>query len=66
MTQFVFGKHDYGVVDEAREETVKDLGVHSLEGELGKGTYYVFDAQILPEENWEDRGQSTSEEEENR
>ena len=45
---------------------MEELGVQGLEGELGEGTHHVLDAQVLPEEDRENGGQSSCEEEENR
>ena len=56
MAEFGLGKDDHCGVDKAREEPFEELGVQGLEGELGEGTYHVFDAQVLPEKDREDRG----------
>ena len=56
MAELVLGKDDHCVVDKAWEEPFEELGVQGLEGELGEGTYNVFDAQVLPEKDREDRG----------
>ncbi len=56
VAQFVLGKDDHCVVDKAREESFEKLGVQGLEGKLGERTYHVFDTQVLPEKDREDRG----------
>lgn len=56
VAEFVLGKDYHCVVDKDREEPFEELGVQGLEGELGEGTYHVFDAQVLPKKDREDRG----------